>query len=83
MTNDTRVKSSIAIQAYKVVSTHAHEISVHIFLSRLIHMRAPHLEVTNSDVHSDLSTLAFKNGEQFEDFHSRILRFQQEMILSI
>ena len=36
----------------------------------------------NGDVQSDLSTLAFKDGEQLEDFHSRILRIQQEIMLS-
>ena len=36
----------------------------------------------NGDVQSDISTLVFKNGEQHEDFHSRILRIQQEIILS-
>ena len=36
----------------------------------------------NGDVQSDLATLAFKNGEQLEDFHSRILRLQQEIMLS-
>ena len=36
----------------------------------------------NGDVQYDLATLAFKNGEQLEDFHIRILRLQQEIILS-
>ena len=36
----------------------------------------------NGDVQSDLSTLAFKNGEKLEDFHSRILRLHQEIMLS-
>ena len=36
----------------------------------------------NGDVQSDLATLAFSNGEQFEDFHSRILILQQEIMLS-
>ena len=36
----------------------------------------------NGDVQSDLATLAFNNGEQLEDFHSRILRLQQEIMLS-
>ena len=36
----------------------------------------------NGGVQSDLATLAFKNGEQLEDFHSRILRLQQEIMLS-
>ena len=36
----------------------------------------------NGYVQSDLATLAFRNGEQIEDFHSRILRLQQEIMLS-
>ena len=35
------------------------------------------------DVESDLSTLAFNNGEQPEDFHGRILILEQEIILSV
>ena len=36
----------------------------------------------NVSVQYDLSTLAFKNGEQHEYFQSRILRLQQEIMLS-
>ena len=36
----------------------------------------------NGDVQSDISILVLKNGEQFEDFHSSILRLQQEIMLS-
>ena len=36
----------------------------------------------NGDVQSDLATLAFRNGEQLEYFHSRILRLQQEIMPS-
>ena len=36
----------------------------------------------NDDVKYDLSTLKLKNGEQLEEFHGRILRLQQEIILS-
>ena len=36
----------------------------------------------NGDVKSDLATLAFKNGEQLDDFHSRIIRLQQKIMLS-
>ena len=36
----------------------------------------------NGDVQSDLATLAFKSGEQLEDFHIRIIRLQQEIMLS-
>ena len=71
----------MAPQAYKVVSTHAHEISGWTILSRLLHSRAPHIGGINGDVQSDLSTLAFKNGEQLEDFHSRIIRLQQEIMI--
>ena len=74
----------MAPQAYKVVSTNSHEISGRTILSRLIHSRAPHLGGMNGDVQSDLATLAlaFWNGEQLEDFYSRILRLQQEIMLS-
>ena len=36
----------------------------------------------NGDVQSDIATLAFKNGEQLEYFHSMIIRIQQENMLS-
>ena len=36
----------------------------------------------NGDVQSDLDTLAFNNGEQLEYFHGRILRLQQEIMIS-
>ena len=36
----------------------------------------------NGDVQYDLATLAFKNGDQLEDFHIRIIRLQQEIMLS-
>ena len=72
----------MAPQAYKFGSTHAHDISGWTILSRLLHSRAPHLGRMNGDVQSDLATLAFKKGAQIEDFHSRILIFQKEMMLS-
>ena len=72
----------MATQAYKMFSTHAHEISRWTILSRLIHSRAPHLGGMNGDVQYYLATLDFKNGEQLEDFHSRILRLQQEIMFS-
>ena len=81
ITNDTCVKSSMATQAYKVVSTHDHEISVWNILSRLLHSCDPHPGGTNGDVKYDLATLVFNNGEQFEDFHGRIIRLQQEIML--
>ena len=81
MSNDTCVKTSMPLQAYKVISTHAHEISVGTILSRLLHSGAPNIVGFNGDVQSDLSTLAFKNGEQVANFHSIIIRLQQEIIL--
>ena len=81
MTNDTCVKPSMTPQAYKVIRTYAHEISGWTILYRLLHSREPHLGGTNGDVQSDLATPAFKNGEQLEDFHSRILRLQQVIML--
>ena len=82
MTNDTYIKYFMAPQAYKAVNAHTHEISVCTILSRLIHSRTPHLGGMNGDIQSNLDTLSFKNREQLEDFHSIILRFQQEIILS-
>ena len=51
-------------------------------LSILLHSRAPNLGGMNGDVHYYIATLVFKNGEQLEYFHSRILRLQQEINLS-
>ena len=56
MTNETCVKSSMAPQAYKVVSAHAHEISGWTIISRLLYSCAPHLGGMNGDVKSDLAT---------------------------
>ena len=70
-------------QAYKFFRTHAHEISGWTILYRLLCSRAPHLGGVNGDVKSDLATLAFKNGEQLEDFHSRIIRLQKEIMFSV
>ena len=81
MNNDTCVKYYMAPQAYKVVNTHANEISVWKILSIIIHLRTPHIGGMNGVDQSDLSTLEFKNGEQLDNFHSRILRRQQEIIL--
>ena len=81
MTNDTCVKFSTANQAYKVVRNHVHEISGWTILYRLIHSCAPHLGGMNGDVQSDIATLAFNNGEQLEDFHIRIIRLQQEIMI--
>ena len=72
----------MAPQAYKFFSTHDREISGWKILSRLLHSRGPHLGGINGDVQSDLATLEFKNGEQLEDFHSRILIIQHEINLS-
>ena len=48
----------------------------------LIHSHSPHIVGVNGDVHSDLATFDFKKGEQLEDFHSIIIRLQQEITLS-
>ena len=72
----------MATKAYKFVSTHANEILGWTIFFGIIHSRAPHLGGMNGDVQSDLSTLTFNNGEQPEDFHVRIFRLQQEIILS-
>ena len=61
MTNDTCVKSSMAPQAYKVVSTHDNEISGCTIFSIILHSRDPHLGGMNGDVQSDLATLSFNN----------------------
>ena len=82
MTNGTCVKYSMSPQAYKFVSTHAHDISGWTILSRLLHSRDPHLGGMKGDLQSDISTLEFRNGEQLEYFHVRILRLQQEIMLS-
>ena len=82
ITNSTSVKSSMAPQPYKVISTQANEISGWTILSRLLHSRATHFGGMNGDIQSDLATLVFKNGEQLEDFHIRVIRLQQEIILS-
>ena len=78
LTNNTGVKSSMSPQAYKVVTTHAHEISGWKILYSFVHAHAPRLGGMNGDVQSDLSIPEFNNGEQLEDFHSRILRLQQQ-----
>ena len=83
MTNYTCVKCSMALQAYKVVSNYAHEISGWKILSIIIHLCAPNLGVMNGDVHSDLATMAFKNEKELEDFHSRVLILQQKIILYV
>ena len=82
LTNYICVKSSMAPQAYKVLNTHAHEISEWKILSRILDVRTPHLGGMHGGVQYDPSTLEFKNREQLEDFHSIILRLQQEIFLS-
>ena len=62
LTIDTCVKTSMAYQAYKVFNSHAHEISLWIILSRLLHERTPHLGGMNGDIQSYLANLALKNG---------------------
>ena len=72
----------MAPQSYKVVRTHAHEISGWTILSIIIHSCDHHVGGMNGDVHSDLATLDLNNGEQIEDCHISIIRLQQEIILS-
>ena len=79
MTNGTCVKYSMEPQAYKVVITHAHEIPVWKNIPRLFHEHATNLGGMNVDVHYELSTLEFNNGEQLEYLHSRILMLQQKL----
>ena len=72
----------MAHQAYKVVNTHAHEISGWKILSKIPHETAPHIGGINDDVQSYLSTLVFKNIKQLEGFHRMIFSIQQKIILS-
>ena len=72
----------MAPQAYKVVRTHAHEISGWTIISILLHSRAHRLGCINGDLQSDLAILAFNNGEKLEYFHGMIIRLQQEIMLS-
>ena len=67
----------------KVIKTNNHEISGRTIISRILHSHAPNLVGMNGDVQSDLATLAFKNGQQLEYFHRRILGLKQEIILSV
>ena len=69
-------------QAYKVVRTHAHEISGWTILYKILHSRAHRLGGMNGEVQSDLATLAFKNGEKLKYFQCRVFRLQQEIMLS-
>ena len=74
MNNYTCIKYSISTQVYKVLNTHAHEISGFTILSRLIHQRTPNIGGMNGDVQYDVSNLEFNNWEQLEYFHSKTLR---------
>ena len=64
-------------KAYKDVNNHSHEISGRIILSRHLYARTTHLVGMNGVVKSDLATLAFKIGEQLEDFHGRMIITKQ------
>ena len=66
-------------QAYKVVNTHAHDISGCKIISRLIYARTTNIVGMNGGDQSDLSPLVFNNGEQHKDFHIIILRLQQKL----
>ena len=70
-------------RAYKFFNNHSRGISGLTIIFRLIHVRAPHIVWMNDEVQSSLSTLEFKNGEHLEDFHSRIIRLQQKINLSV
>ena len=68
-------------QAYKVVSTHDHEISGWKIIYRLIHSRAPRIGGMNGDIQYDIANLVFKNKERLEYFHIIIIILQQEINL--
>ena len=72
----------MAPQACKVINTHAHGFSRWAILSILLHVRAPQIGGVNGYVQSDIATLSFNNGEKIKYFYGRILRIQQEIILS-
>ena len=76
MTNDTCVKYSMAHQAYNIVIINSCGILGRTIISIIIHSRDPHIVGMNSGVQSDLATLTFKNGEQLEYFHIRIIILQ-------
>ena len=44
-------------------------------------MKYPHIGGMNGNIQSDITTLAFKNREQFEYFHIIILRLKQKFNL--
>ena len=69
-------------QAFKVVTTHTNKIFVCTILSITISDRYSHLGGMNVDVQPDLATLEFKQRENVEGFHERILRLKQEISLS-
>ena len=50
-------------QAYKVVTTHDHEILGRTIISRLIHAQSPNLRGIYGDFQYELATLAFNQGE--------------------
>ena len=68
-------------QSYKVVATHAHEISGWKIISIIIHEWNPNLGGINGDIQSDLATLTFKNREQTQGFHIIIIKLQNEINL--
>ena len=78
MTNDTCVKSSMAPQAYKVVSTHAHEIPGWTIISRPIHSSAPHIGGGKGDAQSGLATLVFNNKEKLNIFKAEFSDFDRK-----
>ena len=49
------------------------------FLSRLLHVRDPHLGVMNGDVQSDLATPVFNNGENLNVFIAELSDFNRKL----
>ena len=56
--NISQIKSSMAPQAYSIITNHDHEVSGWIILYIIIHKRETFIGETNGDVQYDLATLA-------------------------
>ena len=78
LTNDTSIKYSMETQDYKIVNTHAHEISWWEILSRLIHLHAPNFVGMNGNVQSDLTTPEFKIEKNLNIFISELSDFNRK-----
>ena len=72
----------MAPQAYNFVITHDHEITGWKILSMLLHSCTLNIGAMDGNIQSYIATLAFNNREQLEYFHSIILIFKQEIVLS-